>query len=325
MQASDKSPSPVVSIIVPIYNVEKYLPKCIESILAQTFRDFELILVDDGSPDRCPAICDEYAAKDSRIVVIHQQNAGVSAARNAGLDGARGKYIGFVDPDDWIAPEMYEEMIAAMEQNDVPLAICGYDYYSEDGKLDEKRCYQLRDNEVISQKELMSRFSDMPPSIRHGVCNKLFYNNLLHDLRFAEGIHSSEDVLFLNEYSCRIASAVVVHKPFYKNLVRTGSATHGGLSIEALADSFNIHAGMYRSIIERYPELRNHSQAFLLDICLLKYNEARRKLTMLSSERKTAASLRLQEMKHFIRSTALSALFNPEIYWKTRICYLICR
>ena len=76
----------ILSIIVPIYKVEKYLPRCIESILAQTFRDFELILVDDGSPDRCPAICDEYAAKDSRIAVIHQQNAGVSAARNAGLD-----------------------------------------------------------------------------------------------------------------------------------------------------------------------------------------------------------------------------------------------
>lgn len=81
MQASDKSPPPVVSIIVPIYNVEKYLPKCLESILTQTFRDFELILVDDGSPDCCPAICDEYAARDKRVVVIHQTNAGVSAAR----------------------------------------------------------------------------------------------------------------------------------------------------------------------------------------------------------------------------------------------------
>ena len=115
----------ILSIIVPVYNVENYLPKCIESILAQTFRDFELILVDDGSPDCCPAICDEYAAKDSRIAVIHQQNTGVSVARNAGLDRARGKYIGFVDPDDWIAPEMYEEMIAYIEKSNADLAVCG--------------------------------------------------------------------------------------------------------------------------------------------------------------------------------------------------------
>ena len=89
----------MVSIIVPIYNVEKYLSKCIDSILAQTYNDIEVILVDDGSPDNCPKICDEYAQKDNRVIVIHQKNAGVSAARNAGLKAAHGEYIGFVDPD----------------------------------------------------------------------------------------------------------------------------------------------------------------------------------------------------------------------------------
>ena len=91
---------PELSIIVPVYKVEPYLPKCIDSILAQTFSDFELILIDDGSPDRCGEICDEYAARDDRVVVIHRENRGVSAARNAGLDAARGEYIGFVDSDD---------------------------------------------------------------------------------------------------------------------------------------------------------------------------------------------------------------------------------
>ena len=95
---------PVISIIVPVYNVEKYLHRCIDSILAQTFPDFECILIDDGSPDNCPAICDEYAEKDGRIIVIHQKNAGVSAARNTGLDKASGEWIGFVDSDDWLEP-----------------------------------------------------------------------------------------------------------------------------------------------------------------------------------------------------------------------------
>lgn len=174
----------MVSIIVPVYKVEKFLPKCIESVLNQTYTDFELILVDDGSPDKSPEICDKYAELDKRVVVIHQKNAGVSAARNAGLENAKGEYIGFVDPDDWIAPKMYEQMIFAMEGSNADLAICGYDYYDEDYHVDEQRRYKVRSNEVVDQREIMNRFSDMPPSIRHGVCNKLFKNNLLHTQRF---------------------------------------------------------------------------------------------------------------------------------------------
>ena len=96
----------LISIIVPVYNVDKYLSKCIDSIISQTYNDIELILVDDGSPDNSPKICDEYARKDNRIIVIHKENGGVSSARNAGLDIAKGKYIGFVDPDDYIVSEM---------------------------------------------------------------------------------------------------------------------------------------------------------------------------------------------------------------------------
>lgn len=98
---------PTISIIVPVYNVEAYLCRCIDSILAQTFTDFELILVDDGSPDNCSSICDEYAKKDSRIVVVHKENGGLSDARNTGLDIAKGEYIGFVDSDDFIHPQTY--------------------------------------------------------------------------------------------------------------------------------------------------------------------------------------------------------------------------
>ena len=96
-----------VSVIVPVYKVEPYLRECVESVMAQTLTDIEIILVDDGSPDNCGAICDEYAAKDTRITVIHKENGGLSDARNVGLDIATGEYIGFVDSDDWIYPKMY--------------------------------------------------------------------------------------------------------------------------------------------------------------------------------------------------------------------------
>ena len=106
---------PGISVIVPVYMVEKYIHRCVDSILAQTCTDFELILVDDGSPDNCGAICDAYAEKDKRIVVIHQKNGGLSSARNAGLRRATGSFIAFVDSDDCIHQEMLEVLIAALE------------------------------------------------------------------------------------------------------------------------------------------------------------------------------------------------------------------
>lgn len=315
----------MISIIVPVYKVEKYLPKCIESLMNQTCKDIEIILVDDGSPDNCGAICDKYAAKDNRIVVIHQRNAGVSAARNAGLAVARGEFIGFVDPDDWAAPEMYEGMLSQLLQSNADMAICGYDYYDEAGNKDEKRSYPLKESEIISQKEVMSRFADMPPTIRHGVCNKLFKNNLLYTMRFKEGLHSSEDVLFLSDYVLKIKSAVVVHQPYYKNTVRQGSATHGGLNIDSLADSFMVHDKMYQDTVEKYPDLKNHALAFLLDVCVLKYNEAKRKSGYIVGEEKVVVQKRLSEMHRYIKRIAWKAIFNSEIYWKTRIMYLVMR
>lgn len=125
----------MLSIIVPVYDVERYLPKCIDSVLAQTFTDFELILVEDGSPDNCPALCDAAATKDARIRVIHQKNGGLSAARNAGLDAARGAWIGFVDSDDYIAPEMYEALYKAVQSTGADLALCDYAEVDETGAL----------------------------------------------------------------------------------------------------------------------------------------------------------------------------------------------
>ncbi len=121
---TEQKKSPEISIIVPVYKVEKYLNECIDSILAQTFTDFELILVDDGSPDNCPALCDAAAEKDSRVRVIHKINGGVSTARNAGLAAAQGNWIGFVDPDDFVDKTYYEKMLRAAKQAGAELAVC---------------------------------------------------------------------------------------------------------------------------------------------------------------------------------------------------------
>ena len=168
---------PLISVIVPIYNVEKYLPQCIESILRQTYTNLEIILVDDGSPDSCPQICDDYAAKDSRIKVIHQANSGVSAARNSGLKIAKGKYIGFIDGDDYIEPDMYEYLYNLITVYEGNISVC---------TVTDKPTL------IKTQKPLAI------PSIKaftllykqSYVCNKLFCARIIKNIRFTHGITS---------------------------------------------------------------------------------------------------------------------------------------
>ena len=159
-----------ISIIVPIYNIEKYLPRCLESILAQTYKNIEVILVDDGSVDNSGMIADTYARNDQRIIVIHQVNKGVSAARNAGLDLATGDYIGFVDGDDYIEPDMYEILMRIIDEQQVDIAHCGYqmvypsriDYY-----------YNTREKQKMNREEGVFELLK-GRKIEPGLWNKLY-------------------------------------------------------------------------------------------------------------------------------------------------------
>lgn len=173
---------PIISIIVPIYNVGKYLPKCIESILNQTFKNFELILVNDGSTDNSGVVCDDYAKKDTRIKIIHKSNGGVSSARNAGLYVAKGEYIGFVDPDDYIDKNMYEKLYRLCIDNNSDIAICRFNR-EINGKIQNKESteeiIELNNMEVMNElfKGNLYRFS---------LCNKLFSKKCFNDVLFPE-------------------------------------------------------------------------------------------------------------------------------------------
>lgn len=133
-------PSPVVSVVVPIYKVERYLAQCVDSMLAQTLRDIEVILVDDGSPDACPGICDAYAAQDSRVRVIHQENGGYGKAVNVGIDAAKAPYIGIIESDDWIEPAMYEKLYRRAVETGVDVVKCMFWKY-ESTSTPESRMY----------------------------------------------------------------------------------------------------------------------------------------------------------------------------------------
>lgn len=208
----------MISIIVPVYRVEKYLSECIDSILAQTFTDFELLLIDDGSPDQSGKICDNYASTDKRIRVIHKPNGGASSARNVGLELATGKYIAFVDADDSIAPTMYEEMIALSEKHSVEAVLCAYTESSR--AYHPTQAETLPTNVVLSPSEverkiLFSLFEQTRYLLT--VWNKLFLRRVIeaHSLRFPLQTYS-EDTLFNIAYFQQIQSAIYINKPLYR-------------------------------------------------------------------------------------------------------------
>ena len=155
-----------ISVIVPVYRVEKYLPACIDSILNQTFTDFELILVDDGSPDRCPEICDETAKRDARVRVIHQANQGLSAARNAGIEAARGAWLSFVDSDDYIAPHFCEKLYQTAQRTNADCVMCSVQNVDESGKLIDSALMRVAD-EVQNGREALR--TDALPNWPHAL------------------------------------------------------------------------------------------------------------------------------------------------------------
>ena len=225
-RALEGEKAPLLSIIVPVYKVENYLPKCIDSILAQTFTDFELILVDDGSPDDCPALCDAAAEKDARVRVIHQKNGGLSAARNAGLDAARGAWIGFVDSDDYIAPEMYEVLYQAVQSTGADLALCDYAEVDEAGTPCPPMHVSLSEGELTGQ-ELLKRASGLMVQL---AWNKLYRRAIFTQLRYPEG-KLNEDLFLIPEVCLQIQKAVVVPKALYYYVQRGGSIMSGNKTL----------------------------------------------------------------------------------------------
>lgn len=176
---------PLISVIVPVYKVELYIRKCIDSIINQTYQKLEIILVDDSSPDRCPEICDEYALIDNRIKVIHKQNGGLSDARNAGLDIAQGEYIGFVDSDDYIAADMYETLYELIVDAGADISICNYIYQYMDGSQKEYPQSFIGECVINRREALIELLKDN--DIQNYACNKLYKAHLFLGIRYPIG------------------------------------------------------------------------------------------------------------------------------------------
>ena len=222
----------VITIIVPVYNVEQYLPSCVDSIINQTYTNLEILLIDDGSQDRCDEICDEYARKDGRIRVFHTENHGLSAARNLGLHEAKGEYIGFVDSDDWIEPDMYEVLLGKMRATGADICVCGY--WSEG----ESSTIQFHYPDApYSRKESLTAL--IHGKIGNYTWNKLYRRGVFEGVSFPVGRYY-EDVDTLCEVLSNSNAVAVLDTLKYHYRQRADSITnsHGGKNLFDYADAY---------------------------------------------------------------------------------------
>ena len=247
--------NPKVTIIVPIYNVESYIHKCVDSILGQTYRNLEVILVDDGSPDACPEICDEYKAHDNRIVVIHKLNGGLSDARNAGLDAATGEYVTFIDGDDWYAEDAIEILVGVMIRSNVYIACMRNASVSSDYMQIEK-VPATKEVSVISSNELLKRICDKTYST--SVCNKMFKSSLLKKKHFEYG-RLNEDFLMICELLMPDYKVATVEYPGYFYYTRTDSLTHTqGERVRPVRDALQNSLELMKKASATYPDLEKY-------------------------------------------------------------------
>lgn len=239
---------PKISIIIPCYKVEKYLRRCLDSVLAQTFKNWEAICVNDGSPDECGNILDEYAKCDYRIKVIHQENQGVSAARNNGLQHANGDFISFIDSDDEISPVFLEEMFKALQKRpEAGFAWCNF----EKGK-DKTDWNFFEISEQVYNKPFDHYVQHQKPKIVSAIWNKLYRKNLLENITFSEDLSVGEDLIFLYQVLYRAKCAAYINSDMYFYRTRENSAMTKPLTQKRLDDELLIAiklSGMFNNEI----------------------------------------------------------------------------
>lgn len=257
----------MITVIVPVYKVEDYLPRCVESILNQTYTDFRIILVDDGSPDNCGKMCDEYAKNDSRIVVLHRENGGLSAARNTGLDwfyeNDNSEYIFFLDSDDWVHPQLFEQLMYPINEYGVKISLCGFQRAYTREEIDYPK-YEDFNCKVLSPEDLL---------IEHTwdfnyACGKIFHRSLLENIRFPAGkvfedTCTTYKALFLCE---KVSITPIPLYYYYQNeagISHAPWATHELVIFDAMREQLDFYKkNGYTRAYEKEHQLYVHHHAY---------------------------------------------------------------
>lgn len=298
--------SALISIVVPIYNVEKYLCRCVDSILAQSYPHLEIILVDDGSTDSSGNICDAYREKDERIVVIHKPNGGLSSARNAGLEIAKGEYIGFVDSDDYISESMYASLLERIEGCETDIANIMYVRAYKSGETTPSPVPHKQNEDFSAEaflEELLLHVGDV------SACTKLFPKALIGDLRFKEGV-LNEDLLFMIDLIPRLKTVRFVGKVGYFYFVRTNSisASYGKAFIDMQKNALTV----LDFVKANYPHFKKQAYRFAL------YQNMAYLLAVPGKEA-TKENPSYHSALRFVRKHTFKSLFNPYLKLKQKL------
>lgn len=254
---------PLISVIVPVYKVEQYLDRCVQSIVDQTWKNLEIILVDDGSPDGCARMCDEWARRDARIRVIHKENGGLSDARNAGMAAATGESIGFVDGDDWIEPDMYRLLVEQMERTQSDIAACGVEMVWEDDTPPRRL---TKEGSCVLEAEEAMRAVIEESWIKAPVWYKLYRTELVRSIPFPVG-KCHEDVFWTYQAVGRAKRVAVFDTLCYHYLQRAGSIMDEGFSLKRL-DALEAKVNRLRYIERNNPELLSLAKRELWFFCM---------------------------------------------------------
>lgn len=313
-----------ISVIVPIYNTESYINKCIDSIIEQTYTNLEIILIDDGSTDNSGRICDEYASKDARIKVIHQQNGGMSDARNKGLDVATGEIITFVDSDDYIDSLMYEKMLELQEEHDADIVCCAYKLVNDK----EVRDYSDDTVTIFGDGEMFAEYI----SPTHGcmpspaVWNRLYKKDIFRDVRFIKGrMYEDKDISCRTLVKCK--KGVFINTAFYNYVYREGSVSRLPMNAKSADDfiyMYKIQLDMIQQKLDKnvYMKAMNVYFLLLLDCYCRVYKRDKiarklisKEMNRIKSEAKVALAMEKEEIPNGDYKMITKAFISPTIYY----------
>ena len=309
---------PLVSIIIPVYNVRKYICEALDSVINQTYKNLEIIVIDDGSTDGSGRVCDAYAKKDPRIRVIHQENKGLSAARNAGLDVMTGEYVGFLDSDDAFETEMVECMMRGIEENGVEMAVCGYTVHNTTRRMTEKKACHKRHferMEVLSGMQMLNRMVSY--EISFDCWSKIFCRTLFNNVRFPEG-HVYEDMCVIYILLERCDCILCMDKPLVKHRNRLYSITTT-MSYQNIGDLIHAMRRMENYVIRHTPDLFDYgSRETLLDNQLRHLSVTYSDLLYRKPQRSSVV-LKMLRQEVLKRGRELGG----GIKWRTRITFIL--
>ena len=285
----------LISVIIPIYNVEKYLDRCVDSIINQTYKNLEIILVDDGSPDNCPKMCDDYAKKDSRIRVVHKENGGLSDARNAGMEVATGEYVSFIDSDDYISLDFYETLFQTMIDNDSDIVECSVVKFYENEKFDEYSD-DLKVTNYETVDALDGLISENP--FKQHVWNKLYKSSVALDIPYAVG-KLNEDEFWTYQVFGKAKKVTRINQTMYYYFQRNGSIMGNSYNIRRL-DALEGKVNRQAYIEKNFPILTTKAKVDLYGSCMFAYQCV---LKFMSGNDKKKASKIIRDYKNRCKLT----------------------